>query len=262
MTSTDERSKSRCSGGELLEAHQEARAVERLLEIVVCAEGESELVVVDQADDDDRYAGGAGIGLELLQHLPAVAAGQDEVEGDRHGALGERDFDDLVAFAGPDHAIARRLEVARQAAEEDVVVLGHQHRVAGLEESLAGLGAGEVERQRLAGLPAVRGGGGVDRQDDAEEAAVAGFRLDLDPSAVHLGEALDQRQAEAGAAHVARAAAVHLPELLEDQLLIVAADADAAVDHLDEEGRGRRDRTRRTRRRARAAGRRPRRART
>ena len=65
------------------------------------------------------------------------------------------------------------------------------------------------------------------------------FRLDLDPAAVHLREALDQRQAEARAAHVARAAAVHLAELLEDQVLVVAADADAAVDHLDADGAAR-----------------------
>ena len=48
------------------------------------------------------------------------------------------------------------------------------------------------------------------------------------------------------------AAAVDLAELLEDQLLVVAADADAAIDHL-EDRRGRRGRIRRASGAARAA---------
>ena len=93
-------------------------------------------------------------------------------------------------------------------AEEGVVVLGDEHRgVAGARRARPrGLDAGEAERDRL---PASRA------RSVAREASTGRMTRKRLPrpgsdstsiaAAVHLHEALDQRQAEAGAAHVARA---------------------------------------------------------
>src|SRR5437764_75580 len=70
------------------------------------------------------------------------------------------------------------------------------------------------------------------RERDRERRAFADAALHLDMAAVHLDEALDQREAEAGSARV-RAACVDLLEVVEDPVLIFAADADPVVAHFD-----------------------------
>ena len=191
--------------------------------------------------------------LSVLEHLPAVAHRQHQVEGDRLRKLGACHRQRRLAVVRPQHSVAGRLEVGPQGACELVVVLRQQHARTRGAEGLLELGDLESERQRLAETARRAQPRGVHRQQDAEDAASAELRLDRHAAAVHLGEALDQRQPEPGAAHVAGGVAVHLPELLEDELLVLAPDAEAAVlDHELDRGLAER-RSRRARRPARAA---------
>ena len=71
------------------------------------------------------------------------------------------------------------------------------------------------------------------RQAQRERRAPAGLRPDGHLAAVVRRDVLDDRQAEAGAARVARARGVHPVEPLEHALLLGRRDADALVDHRD-----------------------------
>ena len=95
--------------------------------------------------------------------------------------------------------------------------------------------AGEVghgERRRGVGVAGVR-----QRNGDAEGRAVAGAAVERDRAAHALDDPLGNGEAEAGAAELARRAAVALLELEEDPRLILCGDADAGVAH--REGRRR-----------------------
>ena len=86
-------------------------------------------------------------------------------------------------------------------------------------------------------MPVIRAAGGgaggrgarLGRQRQRERRADADGALDGDGAAEQVREAARDGQAEAGAGVAARRAAVDLTELLEDELLVLAADADAGV---------------------------------
>ena len=63
----------------------------------------------------------------------------------------------------------------------------------------------------------------------------ARLALELHATAVQLDDAPGQRQAEPGALDLAGGGAVHLVELVEDALVVLAGDADAGVADLDAE---------------------------
>ena len=71
------------------------------------------------------------------------------------------------------------------------------------------------------------------RHVNAEGRAGAGRALDLDAAAHALDDAPGDREAEAGAAELARGAAVGLLEFAEDAGLLLGRDADAGVAHLE-----------------------------
>src|SRR3954464_10297812 len=81
-------------------------------------------------------------------------------------------------------------------------------------------------------MPVIRGRSGRG-EFQAEGAAFAGGGVDLDLAAVDLGDVFDDREAEAGAAHFAAAAAVDAVEAFEDAGEVVLGDADAVVGDLD-----------------------------
>ena len=66
-------------------------------------------------------------------------------------------------------------------------------------------------------------------QLDGERAALARFACDAHAAAERLGQVLDDRQAQAGAAELARAGFVDAVEALEDATLVFWLDADAGV---------------------------------
>src|SRR6185503_13289105 len=71
----------------------------------------------------------------------------------------------------------------------------------------------------------------VARQEQAEAAALAVFTLELDARADQPGELLRDVQAEPGA--FVAPARLHLLERLEQLRLVLAADADAGIEHAD-----------------------------
>src|SRR6266542_4092188 len=73
------------------------------------------------------------------------------------------------------------------------------------------------------------------RQREIERRALAGLGFHPDPPAVHLDDALGDRQAEAGSALLSRDRAVGLLELLEDLRLIGGGDTWPSVAHRDGE---------------------------
>ena len=73
------------------------------------------------------------------------------------------------------------------------------------------------------------------RQGQAEAAAVAGLACGRHAAAQHLGEALGQRQAEAGASEQARRRAVGLLEALEQLGQLLLGHADPGVGDLEEQ---------------------------
>jgi hypothetical protein len=74
----------------------------------------------------------------------------------------------------------------------------------------------------------------VGRQHQAEAGALAGLRSrTIDLAAVALHHVLDDRQPQAGAAGLARAAAVHAVEALGQTRQVLAGDADAGVADLE-----------------------------
>ena len=74
---------------------------------------------------------------------------------------------------------------------------------------------------------------GGERHREREGGAPSGFALDPDPATVQLGEALRDRQADAGAAGVV--AVARLVEAVEDPLLLVGGDAGAFVGDRDDD---------------------------
>jgi hypothetical protein len=88
--------------------------------------------------------------------------------------------------------------------------------------------------RRAARVRPACGGSGAKRTrvrpaDEPEARALAGLALDVDLAAVALHHVLDDRQAQPGAAGVARAAAVHAVEALGQPRHVLARDAEAGV---------------------------------
>src|SRR5262249_36587314 len=76
----------------------------------------------------------------------------------------------------------------------------------------------------------------ADRNREAERRPLALGRFEPDSAAVHLHDALRDREAQAGPAFRAGRRSVSLLELLEDASSILFADAGARVGDRDEEG--------------------------
>src|SRR5579883_1744881 len=71
------------------------------------------------------------------------------------------------------------------------------------------------------------------READAKAAAAADAALDVDLGAVHHADGLDDRQADAGSAVIARTCIVHPEEAVEDMRKGARGDADAGIAHLE-----------------------------
>src|ERR1041384_6230848 len=89
------------------------------------------------------------------------------------------------------------------------------HRAPGRKRGLSGQGARDAEPER---------------------GARALFALDTDAAVVLLDDGLADRQAEAGAALLARVGGVHLAEALEDDAAVRDRDAAAAIDDAEDHG--------------------------
>ena len=100
---------------------------ERLHEVVVGADLERVHAVVlgaARGDDDDRRAD--ALAARLLDHLPAVEAGQHQVEHADVGTLEAQPGQAGLAVGDADGVEPGRLEVTRHALGDDVVVLDDQ----------------------------------------------------------------------------------------------------------------------------------------
>ncbi len=100
---------------------------ERLHEVVVGADLERMHAIVlgaARGDDDDRRAD--PLAARLLDHLPAVEAGEHQVEHAHVGALEAQACQPGLAVRHADRVEAGRLQVSRHALGDDVVVLDDQ----------------------------------------------------------------------------------------------------------------------------------------
>ncbi len=210
---------------QLADAGDQGVALDRLDEEVVGAEGEAELAVSTHADDDHRRRLGRRVVLEPGQHLPAVAAGHHQVEGDHRRVLAARPRQSLVAAGGVDHAVAGAAQGVGEEAGGVGVVLDHQHgrRVEG-----GRLGGGHQDRTDHLGRS-----GADERQESRERAADPELGGDADRPTLDLEIALGQGETETGAARRFQAVGLDLAKLLEDQGAVLRGDAGAVVDDVD-----------------------------
>ena len=101
-------------------------------------------------------------------------------------------------------------------------------------------GCGRDDQDREAREIGRRGRGfsrtlGRQRHDGAEGRALAWRALDLDAAAHPLDDALGDGEAQAGAAELARGAAIGLLEFVEDARLLSGRNADAGVANLEDD---------------------------
>src|SRR5882724_406537 len=113
--------------GELADAVEQAIAIDRLYEIVVGAECDAKVALVDTRDDYDREVARHGMALQCLQHLPAVEAGKDQVECHRYERRLAGQTKSLLAVACADRLISGGGERGRDQRVRLCVVLNHQH---------------------------------------------------------------------------------------------------------------------------------------
>ena len=155
------------------------------------------------------------------EQLAAVAVGEVHVdEGEVDRALVQQ-AQRVVDVGRAHRLLAEGVEEALDHHAVDLVVLDHQHAVAGGRRARVGRGRGG---RGLGG----RGGGRRQRDLEAHRGALPRRALQLDRAAHGLDQAAAHRQPEAGAGVVA-AAVAHLHEGLEDLLLARGLDADAVV---------------------------------
>ena len=190
---------------------------ERLLQHGRGAEGEALFLLGDDGDHHHRDAGPGRAALQPVEELPAVLARQDDVEGDEVRRLRLQFRARLGGIGGARDLEAVLFQRQAQQLEGARLVLHHQHAAAGRlrRRPLAVALRGEALEHRPAGQP------------DAEGRAPARFALHGHGAAVQLGQAPDQRQAEAGALVLARERGVDLGEGGEQPRLVRRRDADA-----------------------------------
>ena len=234
-------------GFDLGEGAEHLLLADRLGEEVDGAQIERLLALVLAGQKVHRNILGAGVRLELLHHLPAVDAGQPDIENNGAGPVAARVLETGftvvtdVAF----QAVIRRQ--VHQYVGELAVVLDHQHGLFADHEAVVvlafqrqigggvrlGVGA-DVHRFRrrrpgtVLGLLALPGVplGQVEHEGGAGAGAVA---VQADFAAQQTRQLPRDGQPQAGAAVFAAGGAVGLLEGLEDQLLLVLGDAHAGV---------------------------------
>ncbi len=214
---------------------------DRLDQIADRAELDAASAFVHAGNDVHRDMPGGGIGLELLQYLPAIHVRQVDVEQDRHRQL-PRQRKAGGRIVRQQHAIAALLHRARQHLCEDHVILDHQDCRGRTRRS------GRQRRQCLerrlrrarpvGGRRCGRLGGGSGealRQIELEDRAFAGRAAHLQIAAEQARHAPADRQAQAGAAVFARGGGVDLFERGEDLVQLFLRDADAGVEHFEQQ---------------------------
>ena len=232
-------------GLDLGEGAEHLLLADRLGEEVDGAQIERLLALVLAGQKVHRNILGAGVRLELLHHLPAVDAGQPDIENNGAGPVAARVLETGftvmadVAF----QAVIRRQ--VHQYVGELAVVLDHQHGlfadheavvVLAFQRQIGGgvrLGVGAdvhwFRRRRpvvrLLALPGMAFGQ-VEHEGGAGAGAVA---VQADLAAQQARQLPRDGQTQAGAAVFAAGGAVGLLEGLEDQLLLVLGDAHAGV---------------------------------
>ena len=232
-------------GFDLGEGAEHLLLADRLGEEVDGAQVQRFLAFVLAGQEVHRNILGAGVRLELLHHLPAVDAGQPDIENNGAGPVAARVLETGftvmadVAF----QAVIRRQ--VHQYVGELAVVLDHQHGLFADHEAVVvlafqrqigggvrlGVGA-DVHRFRrrrpVVGLLALPGMafGQVEHEGGAGAGAVA---VQADFPAQQARQLPRDGQPQTGAAVFAAGGAVGLLEGLEDQFLLVLGDAHAGV---------------------------------
>jgi hypothetical protein len=181
----------------------------------------------DRRSQDQRRLPQRWIGPDVHRHRVAAHAGHHVVH-EHHvvgcaARVGVHDGGERArAVGGLRHDRALGLELAREDAAIDLDVVDHQDLLA---------------LQGAARLRLDAGVGAGQRQFHPEHAAAARAVVHPDAPAHQLDELATDREAEAGAAELARDRAVGLLELLEHAPLRLARHADAGVLHFQPQGR-------------------------
>ena len=200
----------------------------------------------------DRHVARGEVGLQALEHAPALHVGQEDVER-HHRRLVLAHHGERARAGAAHHALEALLprRVEQDAREAEVVLDDQEDLVAGLDVvavvvGLVGelhrrafaLGRQRLDRVLLDLLPGRSVPGALRprrrvarRQVQGEGAARPGRADELDLAAEELRELAADREAQARAAVLAAGRAVGLLERLEDDLLLVRRDADAGVAH-------------------------------
>mmetsp|Transcript_96387 Transcript_96387/g.267836 ORF Transcript_96387/g.267836 Transcript_96387/m.267836 type:complete len:597 (+) Transcript_96387:999-2789(+) len=143
--------------------------------------------------------------------------------------------DRLLPVAGDVHDHAGAADQCHGHLLVDRVVLGQQHLARLCRGQRGQAFSGRVRARQRVGhrFVGLAGGGGLDVKLEPEAAAAAGLAVHADPAAHQFGQAAADGQAQPGAAVAARGGLVGLLEVLEQAILSIGIDADAAVLHLE-----------------------------
>ena len=168
--------------GDIGETPQQSRPVDRFDEVVVGAERETELAIVEHRDDDHRNLARLRVTLQLPQHVDAFDTGQHEIERDRHRAHAAREPQRFFAAFRAQAHVAGRLQIGAERVVRDVVIFDDEnaiarrdHRPIGIHDRTRNRCAGEFHRQR-----------------ERERASFVQRAFDFDCSALQLREFLDE----------------------------------------------------------------------
>ena len=157
-------------------------------EVLRCPQGESAAALRLDADDDG-HVGGRGVGLELVEHLPAVHARQVDVEHHGDRLLRPDQLEPLLARRGSQRVQPGGAEVQLDQLGGPRVVLDDDHDRSGHPCVL------EHPRVLVAGC---LGPPGL-RERDAERAALPRGARHPEPSTVQLDDAAADGEPKAGA---------------------------------------------------------------
>ena len=206
--------------------------MDRLDQVIRGAEREPQRLVVHGAHDDHGDPGGDGVGLEVVQDLPAILVRHADVQQDEVGPGLPREPEPLVAVQGGQEFHAGLLEGLHDERVDLRIVVDDQDPALPLEHGRPGrrLG-GHGHRRERDGFGLVARGDQGERH--GERGALAQPARDRDAPPHGFDQPLGDRQAEPGALVLAREGGVGLVELGEEVGQVLGGHADPGVSHLD-----------------------------
>ena len=209
----------------LLEHGDQALAVDGLGEVVGGAEGIAEILVVDDGQHDDGDVGDLRVGLERREHRPAVHSGHHDVQRDGVGLELARAAQTLLAAEAVttwNPSLVRKRCIRSRTAASSSMTRTVPRPAGSRPAGSAGAAVSSTASATTAGSRMVN------------VLPRPCFALDGDVAAHHPAEPAAERQAEAGAAVLARGGGVGLGESLEELCELLGGHADAGVAHAED----------------------------